>query len=99
MEFDIALRTVIPIFLLMGLGFLLRKIGILKAGDERILSAYVYHVPRFWLLAKLLVPFLVSNYPLSGLKPLKLGENESVKDERVTVQFFLNIPFWNTSSL
>jgi predicted permease len=43
MEFDVALRTVIPIFLLMGLGFLSRKIGILKAGDERILSAYVYY--------------------------------------------------------
>lgn len=43
MEFDVALRTAIPIFLLMGLGFLSRNIGILKAGDERILSAYVYY--------------------------------------------------------
>ncbi|MEM2106020.1 MAG: AEC family transporter [Candidatus Bathyarchaeia archaeon] len=43
MELDVALRTVIPIFLLMGLGFLSRKIGILKTGDERILSAYVYY--------------------------------------------------------
>ncbi|MGB9740524.1 MAG: AEC family transporter [Candidatus Bathyarchaeia archaeon] len=43
MEFDVALRTVIPIFLLMGLGFLSRKLGILKSGDERILSAYIYY--------------------------------------------------------
>lgn len=43
MEFDVVLRTVIPIFLLMGLGFFSRKIGILKSGDERILSAYVYY--------------------------------------------------------
>ncbi|MGB9960326.1 MAG: AEC family transporter [Candidatus Bathyarchaeales archaeon] len=43
MELDVVLRTVVPIFLLMGLGFLSRKIGILKGGDERILSAYVYY--------------------------------------------------------
>lgn len=30
-------------FLLMGAGFLSRKTGILKAGDERVLSAYVYY--------------------------------------------------------
>ncbi|MCS7096320.1 MAG: AEC family transporter [Nitrososphaerota archaeon] len=43
MEFDVALRTVIPIYLLIGLGFFSRRIGILKLGDERILSAYVYY--------------------------------------------------------
>lgn len=43
MEFDIVLRTVIPIFLLMSLGFISRKIGILRSGDERVLSAYLYY--------------------------------------------------------
>jgi len=43
MEADIVIRTIIPIFLLIGLGFLSRKVGILRAGDERILSAYVYY--------------------------------------------------------
>jgi predicted permease len=35
--------TAIPILLLIGIGFLSRKIGILKSGDERVLSAYVYY--------------------------------------------------------
>ncbi|MEM2911879.1 MAG: AEC family transporter [Candidatus Bathyarchaeia archaeon] len=43
MEIEIAIRTMVPIFLLMGLGFLSRKIGLLKSGDERVLSAYVYY--------------------------------------------------------
>jgi len=52
MEFNIALRTLTPIFLFMGLGFLSRKIGILKSGDERILSAYVYYfaLPALFLV-------------------------------------------------
>jgi predicted permease len=40
---DIVLRTVVPILLLIGTGLLSRKLGILKSGDERILSAYVYY--------------------------------------------------------
>ena len=39
---DIIYRTLIPIVILIGAGTLSRKIGILKAGDERVLSAYVY---------------------------------------------------------
>jgi predicted permease len=39
----ILVKTTIPIFLLMGAGFLSRKTGILKSGDERVLSAYVYY--------------------------------------------------------
>ncbi len=34
--------TAVPILLLMGIGFLSRKFGILKLGDERVLSAYIY---------------------------------------------------------
>jgi malonate transporter len=40
---NIAVKTTIPIFLLMGAGLLSRKTGILKSGDERVLSAYVYY--------------------------------------------------------
>jgi hypothetical protein len=35
--------AIIPLILLMGLGYLSRKGGILKKGDERVLSAYVYY--------------------------------------------------------
>jgi predicted permease len=39
---DIFLKTTLPIFLLIGLGFLARKAKLMKEGDERVLSAYVY---------------------------------------------------------
>jgi len=39
---DALMGTAVPILLLMGIGFLSRKFGILKLGDERVLSAYVY---------------------------------------------------------
>ncbi|NIO37853.1 hypothetical protein GTO27_09145 [Candidatus Bathyarchaeota archaeon] len=40
---DIVIRTIIPILLLIGTGLFSRRIGILKSGDERVLSAYVYY--------------------------------------------------------
>ena len=40
---DVILRTIIPILLLIGTGLLSRKLGILKSGDERVLSGYVYY--------------------------------------------------------
>jgi len=40
---NIVIRTVIPIFLLIGAGFFSRRMRILKSGDERVLSAYVYY--------------------------------------------------------
>jgi malonate transporter len=40
---DFAIRTSLPIFLLIGTGFISRKVGILRSGDERVLSAYVYY--------------------------------------------------------
>ncbi|HDQ06170.1 MAG TPA: AEC family transporter [Candidatus Bathyarchaeota archaeon] len=39
---DVLVGTAVPILFLMGTGFLSRKVGILKQGDERVLSAYVY---------------------------------------------------------
>jgi len=43
MNGDIFVRTIVPILLLIGAGSLSRKMKFLKAGDERILSAYVYY--------------------------------------------------------
>ena len=40
---DALIGTAAPILFLMGTGFLSRKLGILKQGDERVLSAYVYY--------------------------------------------------------
>jgi malonate transporter len=40
---NVIIRTTIPILLLIGTGLLSRKLGILKSGDERVLSAYVYY--------------------------------------------------------
>jgi len=39
---DALIGTAVPILFLIGTGFLSRKFGILKPGDERVLSAYVY---------------------------------------------------------
>ncbi len=37
------MRTILPIFILMGTGLLSRKMGALQSGDERVLSSYVYY--------------------------------------------------------
>jgi predicted permease len=39
---DALIGTAVPILFLIGIGFLSRKFGVLKLGDERVLSAYVY---------------------------------------------------------
>ena len=39
---DIFLKTTFPLFLLICLGFLARKANLMKQGDERTLSSYVY---------------------------------------------------------
>ena len=43
MDNNIIIRTIVPIILLIGTGFFSRKIGLLRSGDERVLSAYVYY--------------------------------------------------------
>lgn len=40
---NIVVRTIVPMFLLIGMGVFSRKIGVLKSGDERVLSAYIYY--------------------------------------------------------
>jgi len=39
----IAVRTISPIFILIGMGLFSRKTGVLQSGDERVLSSYVYY--------------------------------------------------------
>lgn len=74
MEFNIVLRTLVPIFLLLGLGFLSRKMGILKSGDERILSAYVYYfaLPALFLVDLSKVAFNEENvrFVVIGIIPI-----------------------------
>ncbi len=67
---DIILRTIIPILLLMGIGFLSRKLGILKSGDERILSAYVYY---FALPALFFVNMTETNFTEETLRLMLAG--------------------------
>ncbi len=67
---DIILRTIIPILLLMGTGFLSRKLGILKSGDERILSAYVYY---FALPALFFVNMTETNFTEETLRFMLAG--------------------------
>ena len=43
MDNSVIVRTIVPIFLLMGSGYISRRISILRAGDERVLNAYVYY--------------------------------------------------------
>ncbi|MCK4482439.1 AEC family transporter [Candidatus Bathyarchaeota archaeon] len=67
---DIILRTIIPILLLMGTGLLSRKLGILKSGDERILSAYVYY---FALPALFFVNMTETNFTEETLRFILAG--------------------------
>ncbi len=59
MDNNVVIRTVIPILLLMGMGFFSRRMGFLKSGDERVLSAYVYY---FALPALFFVNMVETNF-------------------------------------
>jgi predicted permease len=65
MDGNIAIRTIVPILLLMILGFFSRKMGILKSGDERVLNAYVYY---FALPALFLVDLAEANFTHDDLR-------------------------------
>jgi predicted permease len=49
---NIVVKTTILIFFLMGAGLLSGRTGILKSGNERVLSAYIYYfaIPALSLL-------------------------------------------------
>jgi predicted permease len=62
------------IFVLVGLGFLARKLRLLRAGDERVLNALVYYfaLPAFLLLelAQATYSWEILRFVLAGGGPL-----------------------------
>ena len=70
MDNNVVIRTIIPILLLIGLGFLSRKMGFLKSGDERVLSAYVYY---FALPALFFVNMVETNFTEETLRFIFAG--------------------------
>ena len=67
---NIVVRTIIPILLLIGAGLLSRRIRILKSGDERVLSAFVYY---FALPALFFVNMVEMNFTEEILKFMFAG--------------------------
>ena len=70
MDNNVVIRTIIPIVLLIGLGFFSRKMGLLKSGDERVLSAYVYY---FALPALFFVNMVETNFTEETLRFMFAG--------------------------
>lgn len=71
---NIALRTVFPLVLLIGTGFFSRKAGILKSGDQRVLSAYVYYfaLPALFFVNMSEISYTreVLKFMLAGILPV-----------------------------
>jgi len=70
MDNNVVIRTIIPILLLIGMGFLSRKMGFLKSGDERVLSAYIYY---FALPALFFVNMVETNFTEETLRFIFAG--------------------------
>lgn len=68
------IRTVIPIIILIGIGVFSRKIKILKAGDERVFSAYVYYfaLPALFFINITEINFTreILRFILAGIVPI-----------------------------
>lgn len=62
---NVVVRTITPTFLLIGAGFLSRKLQFLKSGDERVLSAYVYY---FALPALFMIDMAETTYSKDTVK-------------------------------
>jgi predicted permease len=71
---DALIGTAVPILLLMGTGFVSRKLGILKQGDERVLSAYVYFfaLPALFIVDLAETTFVTETltFILAGIAPI-----------------------------
>jgi len=70
MDNNIIIRTIVPILLLIGIGFLSRRIGVLRSGDERVFSAYVYY---FALPALFFVNVAETNFTAETLRFIFAG--------------------------
>ena len=73
---DLLIGTAVPILLLMGIGFLSRKFEVLKQGDERVLSSYVYYfaLPALFLVDLTETAFTTEtlSFILAGVVPIFL---------------------------
>jgi len=73
---DALIGTAVPILLIMGIGFLSRKFGILKSGDERVLSVYVYYfaLPALFIVDLAETSFVTETltFILAGIIPVLL---------------------------
>jgi len=73
---DPLIGTAVPILLLMCTGFLSRKFGILKSGDERVLSAYVYYfaLPALFIVDMAETTFVTETlmFIFAGILPIFL---------------------------
>jgi len=74
MDNNIVIRTIVPILLLIGIGFFSRKVGILKSGDERVFSAYVYYFapPALFIVDLAGIDFTTQNltFVFAGIIPI-----------------------------
>ncbi|MFC1962106.1 AEC family transporter [Chloroflexota bacterium] len=68
------MRTVVPIYLLIGLGFLSRRFKLLKPGDERVLNGYVYYfaLPALFFINIAEIRFTPDTlrFVLAGVSPI-----------------------------
>jgi predicted permease len=74
MNGSIIVLTIVPIFLLMGIGYISRRISILRAGDERVLNSYVYYfaLPALFTIDLAETSFTRQNlnFILAGILPV-----------------------------
>ena len=71
---NVAVRTIVPILLLIGTGLLSRRMRISKAGDERVFSAYVYYfaLPSLFFINMTEANFTSETliFTIAGVSPL-----------------------------
>ncbi len=89
--FNLFVQTIAPILILMSAGILSRRLNILKAGDEKVLSAYVYYfaLPALFLvnIAEIRFTSEILAFMLVGTLPIGI-----VLAIYVSLYFLFHIP-------
>ncbi len=74
---DLFIRTIVPMITLIGAGVLSRRLEILRVGDERVLSAYIYYfaLPGLFLINIAETDFTqeILIFMLAGILPIFLA--------------------------
>lgn len=74
---SVALTTIVPLLILISSGFISKKLNILKKGDERVLSAYVYYfaLPSLFIVIISEVKFTkeILTFILAGILPVVIS--------------------------